>query len=115
MNEEKVPFKLKFLVIWLIGGFVFMVIMALVLLFSGQIGGQGVSADKLFMYLLVSPLTGLFFGGVGFVFDAAYNWRWQFWNVINYPWIWYLYPIGGAFILALFPLAFVWAAVSSRR
>jgi hypothetical protein len=115
MNDGKVPFQLKFLRSWLIIGFATMAIMAVVLFFSGQVGGQGVPADLLIKYLLVSPLSGLFFGGVGFVFDAVGNWRWKFWNVRNYPWVWHFYPIGGAFILALFPLAFVWAVVSSRR
>lgn len=105
MNDGKVPFKLKFLVGWSIIGLVITLIMAI----------QGIFADRLILSFLVSPLAGLFLGGVGFIGDAGYNWRWQFWNVTNYPWIWYLYPIFGALGLALFPLAFVWAIVSYRR
>lgn len=114
MNDRKVPFQLKFLVIWMIIGFAFMAIMALSLIFSGQAGEQGISADMIIKYLLVSPIGGLFFGGVGFIFDAAGNWRWKVWNVRNHPWIWYVYPIIGAVTLALFPAAFIWIMLSSR-
>jgi hypothetical protein len=83
-NNQEVKFERKYLISWLICGF----IMGVLVFIGESMAGRPVPVAIIF----VGPISGVIAGGLLFLIEAAQSHRWNFSEVRNTELYWHIYP-----------------------